>query len=151
MRDYWEHWEFLGFRNLFSQRCQSVCRDRRDFAPGPRFARGQTVNNNQIKLKQKQHCEQLINLATIFKCQKSWQFQFSSKCSIPVQCEMQVRRTIVSHCFKTLFLSKYSIWKNNNFIIKYLNFCAKIKRFFFTYLISKKYQIIGESNFEYFL
>ena len=29
MRDYWEHWEFLGFRNLFSQRCQSVCRDRK--------------------------------------------------------------------------------------------------------------------------
>ena len=67
-----------------------------------RFARGQTVNNNQIKLKQKQHCEQLINLATIFKCQKSWQFQFSSKCGIPVQCEMQVRRTIVSHRFESL-------------------------------------------------
>ena len=70
------------------------------FAPGP--LRSRPNSQQQSNQAEAEATEQLINLATIFKCQKSWQFQFSSKCGIPVQCEMQVRRTIVSHRFESL-------------------------------------------------
>ena len=104
MRDYWEHWEFLGFRNLFSQRCQSVCRDRK--------ARSSSLCAWPASLEAKQ--------STTIK--SSWSrsnrtahkschyFQVSKILAISIfinsaflLCEIQVRRTILSHFVKNPF------------------------------------------------
>ena len=80
------------------------------FAPGP--LRSRPNSQQQSNQAEAEATEQLMNLATIFKCQKSWQFQFSSiqhSCCVKFRSEGQYSHTLLKIHF--FFVQKVDLAK----------------------------------------